>query len=56
MEETDEFKAIDRLESLTGIKRPEMINKLNKEYKKTVFSKDEAYDKTKKLIEELNYV
>ncbi len=56
MEETDEFTAIDKLESLTGIKRPEMINKLNKEYKKTVFSKDEAYNKTKKLIEELNYV
>lgn len=51
----DEFKAIDDLEKYTGIKKPEMIKKLTNDFNKIVWEKDEAYNKAKELIKELNY-
>ena len=52
----DEFKAIDRLVDLTKIKKPLMIERLSKDYKKIVWQKDEALNKTIELIEELKNV
>lgn len=51
----DEFKAIDELVKYTNIEKPEMIKKLSNEYNKIVWSKEEAYNKAKELIKELNY-
>ena len=52
----DEFEVIEKLVNKTEIKKPSMIEKLNKEYEKTVWSKEEAVKKTLELIEELSNV
>ena len=50
------FSILYMKESISGIKRPLAISKLDKDYKKEVWDKEEAYDKAIKLIKEQVYV
>ena len=55
-EESEEFKAIKELESLSEVREPEMIKNLSSDVDKEVWTKEEAYKKALKLIEEMCYV
>lgn len=50
----DEFEGVEKLNIKTGVEIPKVIESLHNNYSKTVWSKDQAYEKLCELIEELH--